>query len=123
MITDGSAPFLSGLARDRRAEMPLLDPILEFTEEFDHVGIEKAAHVAQFDRIDAPHTSLDIADEGLAAAELVGQRFLSDARVRACLADEIPQQFVFGAMDRLGHGRNVRWRPQKLYVKLRYLKT
>ena len=74
--------------------MLLFDPVFELADKRDQVGIEEAAHIAQFDCIDASGTTLNVTDERLAANELVGQGLLRDASTGARLADQGARRFI-----------------------------
>lgn len=95
-------PLALGSRADGHA---LAYPCLQLTEKGRQVRFKVAAHVAQFDRIDAPDATLDVAHERLATTQSVRKRFLGHTHAGACLAEQAPQQIVFRAMDRLGHGR------------------
>jgi len=104
----GSAAAWGGL----RAHLPcrcraLIQTALQFVDEVRQVGIEQLAQVAQFQRIDPAHATLDVAHKRLGTAQLFGDRRLGQAAFRPQLADERAKSVVLGTVNGLGHDRVV----------------
>ena len=83
-----------------------LDTPFQLSDEVRQVRIQQFAHIAQLERIDPTYTTLDVAQERLAAAHLLRQRDLRHATPRPQLTDELTQGLVLGTVNGLGHDRN-----------------